>query len=313
MDDSPTRNDDRTPAVEMAWRDAARHLCQRARLDYETWDYQLSFRGVETYSVAPDDMVVTIAEATPTGLGLAEGMLLRNLYEELKHIQQGTSIPAIVKSVERRGAPVLAVLKGIAKGLAVWRVKIAMRNGDRRMSAALGRWIVKQRRDLRDAIQGILREALAFSVQFPDTTVWDRIDAESDGAVCASDPEAVIRELLKEDGGEPRSEKKTGIRTRKAKPKTIPDSAKKFRQGGAFFEGGCRFMRHLQKSYKKARITREIVKEEIKILGESRPDAETARMLAAAKAMLGLRDPAFQTVVTSLRGTANKRKQRDGA
>ena len=121
MPDGSTSVVERIPAVEMAWRDAARHLCEKARLDFETWDFQLLFRGVESYADAPDEDVPRIAEATPTGVGLAEGMLLRTLYRDLEAIQQGTCIQAVVKSVERRGAPLLAVLKDIAKGLAVWR------------------------------------------------------------------------------------------------------------------------------------------------------------------------------------------------
>ena len=194
MPDGSTSVVERIPAVEMAWRDAARHLCEKARLDFETWDFQQSFRGVESYADSSDEDVPRIAEATPTGVGLAEGMLLRTLYRDLEAIQQGTSIQAVVKSVERRGAPLLAVLKDIAKGLAVWRDKVGNRRLSNKGSSALGRWIVTKRRALRGALLGVRQEALRFSVQFSDATLWDRLEAEADGILADARKRAKSRE-----------------------------------------------------------------------------------------------------------------------
>lgn len=307
MPDGSTSVVERIPAVEMAWRDAARHLCEKARLDFETWDFQQSFRGVESYADSSDEDVPRIAEATPTGVGLAEGMLLRTLYRDLEAIQQGTSIQAVVKSVERRGAPLLAILKDISKGLAVWRNKVGNRRLSNKVSSALGLWIVSKRRALRGALLGVRQEALRFSVQFSDATLWDRLEAEADGTMCGEDPAAVIRKLLEDDGDETPPEKKV-----RPKPKKVPDKVKPFRKNGAHFAGGCRVVRRLLRSVGKGRICREHLDEEIKRLEAMRGDARSLMDIAAAKALRKLKDPVFQLAVTSLRVAARKRNARNG-
>lgn len=307
MPDGSTSVVERIPAVEMAWRDAARHLCEKARLDFETWDFQLLFRGVESYADAPDEDVPRIAEATPTGVGLAEGMLLRTLYRDLEAIQQGTCIQAVVKSVERRGAPLLAVLKDIAKGLAVWRDKVGNRRLSNKGSSALGRWIVTKRRALRGALLGVRQEALRFSVQFSDATLWDRLEAEADGTMCGEDPAAVIRKLLEDDEDETPPETKG-----KPKPKRVLDKVKPFRKNGAHFAGGCRVVQRILPLVGKGRICREHLDEEIKRLEAKRGDAGPQMDIAAAKALRNLKDPVFQLAITSLREAARKRNARNG-
>ena len=201
----------------------------------------------------------------------------------------------------------LAVLKDIAKGLAIWREKVENRRLSNKGSSALGLWIVSKRRALRGALLGVRQEALRFSVQFSDATLWDRLEAEADGTMCGDDPAAVIRKLLDDAEDETPPETK-----RKPKLKRISDKVKPFRKNGVHFAGGCRVVRRLLRTVGKGRICREHLDEEIKRLEAMRGDARPQMDIAAAKALRKLKDPVFQQAITSLREAARKRNARNG-
>ena len=303
--------DGRMPGEEMAWRETARNLCARAGLDFETWEVQQSFRGVEGYADATDDTVRKIAQATLTGLGLAEGMLLRVLYRNLRDIQSTSSVTAVVETVKKRGAKLLAVLKNCARGLAEWREKVSRKPGGQKMSAALGRWLVGERAGLLDVLHGIRKETTLFSVQFNDPMTWQRIDEESDGETSLADPAAVIRELLEEDEeGEPAKPKVA--RKSKAKADRVPDKIKPFRRDGIHFESGCQFVSGLLKVVGRGRISRAHIQDELENLSAKKQTDDVQRKTAAAKALLKLNDHLLRKVISTLRAAARKRIQRNG-